>query len=126
MKSLPRFLVAGIALALLLMPLAILADQLPLPLEKKVPAGVTSVTYMNQTLRFTTAVPLVVKFEALSANQIRLTVRTYNSSSGGAQGSSSSTTSIYWEDWNNDVYDGPPPTGTWEGILYTESGFTEK
>jgi len=126
MKSLPRLLVAGIALAILVMPLAILADQLPLPLEKKVPAGVTSVTYMNQTLRFTTAVPLVIKFEALSDNQIRLTVRTYNASSGGAQGSSSSSMNIHWEDWNNDVYEGPPPTEPWEGILYTESGFTEK
>jgi hypothetical protein len=126
MKSLPRLLVAGIALAILLMPLAILADQLPLPLEKKVPAGVTTVDYMGQTLKFTTAVPLVVKFEALSDYQIRLTVRTYSGTSGGAQGSSAGSMNIFWEDWSNDVYDGPPPSEPWEGILNTESGFTEK
>jgi hypothetical protein len=127
MKALARLLVAGIAVALLVTPLAILADQLPAPLEKKLSPGVTTVDYAGQSLRFTTAVPLVVNFSAISETLIRRQVRSYGAA-GGGQGSAAANLNIYWENWDNDVYDGPapPPSAPWEGVLNSESGFTEK
>jgi hypothetical protein len=127
MKVVGRLLVVGFVLAAVLVPLMVVADQLPRPLEKKLTPGVTTVSYAGQDLRFTTPVPLIVKFDALSTTQIRLTVRAYGSvSGGGAEGAAGADVNIFWENWSNDVYTGPPPTEAWDAVLDTESGFTEK
>lgn len=127
MKVLARLLVAGVVLAALLTPLTILADQLPLPLQKKINPGVTTISYAGQDLRFTTAVPLVVRLEPLSTTRIKLTVSAYGAPAGGGHAAAPADLNIYWENWDSDVYTGPPPTSDdWEGVLNTESGFTEK
>jgi hypothetical protein len=126
MKAVTRLLVVSVVLATILVPLTLFADQLPIPLDKKLSPGVTDVTYAGQTLRFSTPVPLVIRFEPQTITQIKLTVRAYGSPAGGAQGVSGGQLSIYWQNWDTDVYSGPPPSADWEGILNTESGFTEK
>ena len=127
MKALPRLLVAGFALALFLAPQMIQADQLPLPLDKKLPAGVTTVNYAGQSLRFTTPVPLIISLSPISETRIRLTVRSYGGG-GASQGAVAANVTIYWENYNSDVYTGPAPPSSqpWEGTLNSESGFTEK
>jgi len=129
MKALPRILVAGIVLAVLLLPMVLVADQLPAPLEKKIAPGITTIAYAGQNLRFTTDVSLVISFDALSATRIKLTVKLYGtSSSGPSAASGGSDLNIYWENFSTDVYTGPAPSTTqpWEGVLNSESGFTEK
>lgn len=129
MKVVGRLLVAAIVVAVIVLPLTLLADQLPAPLEKKLPSGVTTVSYAGQNLRFTSPTPLVVRLEPVNATRIKLTVRAYGSTSdGGPAGSASALDlNIYWENWSNTVYNGPPPVSQdWEGVLNTESGFTEK
>ena len=130
MKGLPRIVVAGLLLAAVLLPLAALADQLPAPLEKKITPGITNIQYAGQDLRFTTSVSLIIRFDAVSATKIRLTVKTYGSSGTGGPSAASSTSelSIFWENFSTDVYVGTAPSTSesWEGVLNTESGFTEK
>ena len=126
MKVLMRLLVVVVVLAAVLAPLGASADRLPAPMEKKLSAGVHSISYAGQGLRFPPPVVLVVRLEPLSTNQIKLTVTGYGTSSG-AQGVSGLDMNIYWENFQNDVYNGPAPINTqWTGVLYTESGFTEK
>lgn len=127
MKALQRIVVASVVLAVLLAPLALLADQLPAPLEKKITPGVTTIAYAGQNLRFTTDVALVIRFDAMSATQIKLTVKAYGSTSPSAA-SGTTDLNIYWENFNTDIYTGPAPPSSqpWEGVLNSESGFTEK
>jgi hypothetical protein len=126
MKVLMRLLVVVVVLAAVLAPLGVSADRLPAPMEKKLSAGIHTINYAGQDLRFTTPVVLMVRLEPLSTNQIKLTVTGYGTSSG-AQGVSGVDMNIYWENFQSDVYDGPAPINTqWTGVLYTESGFTEK
>lgn len=125
MKAVTRLLVVGVVLATILLPLTVLAGQLPAPMEKKLTPGIHDITYAGQTLRFDSPVALVIKFDALSTSRIKLTVRTYGTPSP-AQGTSGGILSIFWENWGSDVYSGPPPSADWEGVLDTESGFTEK
>lgn len=127
MKVLARLLVVVVVAALLLTPLSVLADQIPMPLQKKIAPGVTTVNYAGQNLRFTTPIGLVVKFDPITETRIRLTVRAYGSASA-TQGGQVAVISIYWENWGSDVYTGSAPTASnpWEGVLNSESGFTEK
>jgi hypothetical protein len=131
MKVLARLIVAGFVLAAVLTPLTVLADGLPAPLEKKIQPGVTTVTYAGQDLRFTTDVPLFIRCFMLDETRLFLAVRAYGVPSlpGGVPPASSPQNEfqIYWENWSSEVHSGPPPVGEdWEGILNTESGFTEK
>ena len=83
--------------------------------------------YAGTSLRFTTAVPLPVSLLAVGEGGIRLTFRSHSSAQGsGAASSPGASVDIYWEDWNNFVYNGPAPTTPWEAILLTASGYTEK
>ena len=126
MKVFTRLLVVSVVLATVLMPLTALADGLPAPLDKKLTPGVHTISYAGQQLRFTTPVSLIVRFEPVSMVEIKLTVRGYGVPSG-AQGAAGAALNIFWENYYDDVYNGPPPMDDdWEGILNTESGFTEK
>ena len=45
------------------------------PMEKKLPAGESSVEYSGQTIRFNSSVPLFVRFDSLSPVRIQYKVR---------------------------------------------------
>jgi hypothetical protein len=111
----------------MLLPLTLQADRLPIPVTTKVRPGVSDVRYAAQTFRFTTPVALVVRFEPVTTTTIKMTVRAYSQSSSGSQAPLGTNLNIHWQDWGTDVYSGPPPyESAWEGLLNTESGFTEK
>lgn len=124
MKILPKAFLASVFVVLLLLPLVAESDQLPVPLEKTLLPGVTTLNYWGQTLRFTTDVPIRVSLLAIGEGRIRLQFSRYGSLEGGASGTSDVL--IQWENWDNEIYSGPAPDDPWSGILNTESGFTEK
>jgi len=129
MKAFSRVLTAGIVLALLVMPLAAIAGQMLVPMEKKIAAGTTVVDYAGQSLRFTTPIALVAKFDPVSDVNFRLTVHAYGTPPA-ASGSSSSGLEfeLFWEDFQKQVYNGPPPPSNdpFSEVFLSESGFTEK
>jgi hypothetical protein len=125
MKALSRLFLTGLILAALLAPFAAISGELAVPLETAVPPGQTTLYYAGQTLKFTTDVALKVSLSAPEPGKVKLVVK----ARGVPAGASSSNTKllIYWENWDNEIYDGPSPVGdAWSGILLTESGFTEK
>jgi len=113
-------------LALLAIPFAAVPQQLPAPVEESVAPGVSTIYYAGQTLRFTTDVPLKVFLSAVAPDRVFLKFRAPASYVPGGS-STSAVVEVYWENWSNEIYEGPPPTTPpWEGILLTEGGFTEK
>jgi len=129
MKSLPRLLLVSLAALLVLLPLAASADQIEYhrPAEHSLQPGTHTIAYGGELLRFTTSVTLSVRFENPAPNRIKLIVRT-RGTGGSGYGPEGTNLEIHWEDWDVTVYDGeaPPTSSGWEGILHTESGFTEK
>jgi hypothetical protein len=125
MKALSRLLLIGVILAAMIVPFTAISGELAAPLVTSVSPGQTTLHYAGQDLRFTTDVALKIELSAPEPGKIRLTVM----ARGVPPGSSSANTQIqiYWENWDNEIYEGPPPVGEpWSGILLTESGFTEK
>lgn len=105
------------------------ADQLPAPLEKDLFPGTTSLSYAGQNFVFKTSVPIHVSFVSKGFTLIELKFKVQTAAGGRGASSNSSPDdqiAIYWNEWGVDVYNGPPPIQEWEGILNTESGFTEK
>jgi hypothetical protein len=124
-----RTVVAALALVALLVPTIGLGDERPIPLEKKISAGTSTITYMGQTLRFTTAVPLLVKCDAESAQRFKMTVTLYPGTPlpNGPNTYASETLNIYWSNFGTDVYDGTiPVVEPWTGWLNTEGGFVDR
>jgi hypothetical protein len=122
--------VTGTILALMLVvalvsPGFLMAQQLPMPLQKTIYPGITTVEYASQTLVFTTSVTLLAKFQFVSANEIEVSIRTHTGGRAAAN-APGSMLRIYWQDEDLDIYDGEPPDDEWTGILLTEGGFTEK
>jgi hypothetical protein len=126
MKAVSRVLTAGLVLVLLAAPLAVMGEQMLIPVEKKIPAGIQVVQYGGQTLRFTTPIALVAKFEPVSDVNFRLTVHVYGNP--GPSASSGEFFELVWEDYQKEVYNGPPPPtdDPFSEIFLSESGFTEK
>jgi len=126
MKAVSRVLTAGLVLVLLAMPLAVMSEQMLVPMEKKIPAGTTVVNYAGQSLRFTSPVSLVAKFQPISDVNFRLTVHVYGEPAPNA--SSGEFFELVWEDYQKEVYNGPPPppSDPFSEIFLSESGFTEK
>lgn len=125
MKALSRLLLIGVILAALIVPFTAISGELAAPIETSVPPGVTTLHYAGQDLKFTTDVALKIELSAPEPGKIQLIVK----ARGVPPGASSANTEvqIYWENWDNEIYAGPPPVGEpWSGILLTESGFTEK
>jgi len=102
-----------------------MAQQLPAPKTEAVFPGVTSVLYAGETFVFTTTVKLSAKFEWIGGNQIRIQVRTSSTPRQGMELAPGQALRIYWEDEDETLYDGTPPS-EWSGIVLTEGGFTEK
>ena len=125
MKALPRVLFASLLACLLIFPALAVSDQLPTPLDKTVLPGTTTIHYAGLNLRFTTDVPLRVKLMPLSTTEVGITVRTHGSVPVNPV-SGNDSVEIFWEDFNESIYDGPPMIGEWGGIINSESGFTEK
>ncbi|UCG50654.1 MAG: hypothetical protein JSW58_10630 [Candidatus Latescibacterota bacterium] len=125
MRVFPRILLAFVLAVVLASPGALMAQQLPLPMQKAIPQGITTVEYAQQTLVFTTSVPLIANFQFISENEIEVRVRTRSS---GQQGGNApgNILRIWWEEGDEFIYDGEPPEEEWSGILLTEGGFTEK
>lgn len=126
MKTFSTILAASLLLTVVLLPIGAHGDQLPAPMVKKIPAGTTVVQYYGQALRFTTQDPLRLQFDPLSPETFRLTVRVMGGGSG--PGAGYNVLDIFWTDFGTTVYNGPPPPSNepWQGVLNTESGFTEK
>jgi len=127
-RLLPR--IGALALGLLLLFGAVSAsgDSLPLPIEKKVPAGESVVFYAGQTLQFNTSVPLLLKLEPLTLTRIKLKVKVHPGYPipNGPAATAENTLIIYWVNFSTDVYDGGAPAETIEGILDTEGGFVDR
>ncbi len=123
-----RTVLAALALIALLVPTVGLGDQLPVPLEKKITAGTTNVTYLGQTLRFTTSVPLLVKCDAESSTRFKMTVTLYPGTPlpNGPNTYAAENLYIYWSNFGTDVYNGGIPSGELTTWLNTEGGFVDR
>jgi hypothetical protein len=128
MKLLRTALMALAVLALLV-PTYGLGDEMALPLEKKIPAGTTTLSYLGQSLRITTPVPLLVKCDAVSSTRFRMTVSLYPGTPlpNGPTTYAAETLTIHWSNFGTDVYNGSVPTGEpWTSWLNTEGGFVDR
>ena len=120
--------VFALGLVVLLCAVSAFGDGIQMPLEKKLPAGESSVEYASQTFRFTTSVPLFVRFDSLGPTKIQYKVRVqsgYPIPSGPA-GTTENTVAIQWVNVGTELYNGGAPSGWVEGILDTEGGFVDR
>lgn len=128
MSRMRAILALALVALVVLAPVAPSADQLPLPLEKKVVAGTTTIEYAGQHIRFTTPVPLLVRLEPVTSTRIRLRFHAYPGTPTSAYASPATTLQVYWEDFGNEIYAGsvPPETDPWDGLMLTEGGFIDR
>jgi hypothetical protein len=129
MKLLRRIVLAVFLVLIPVLPALSFGDELLAPLEKKVPAGTSTISYGGQTLRFTTSVALLVKCDPELTNKIRVTVSLYPGTPlpKGPGTAAIETLSIYWVNFGTDVYDGGiPDVEPWVGTLNTEGGFVDR
>ena len=129
MRRLTGAIIVGLLVALLAVPVGLFAQQLPVPVEKSVFPGTTTLQYAGQTFVFTSSVQLRVSFKANTDKEIEITVRAAASRSTDPYSSTGSQTEqlvINWKNFNEDIYNGNPPTQPWTGVLNTEGGWTEK
>jgi hypothetical protein len=101
---------------------------MPAPLEKTIFPGQSTILYAGQTLKFTTDVPLKLSLVPMGPDKILMKFKAHPGYTGdGSAAPLSTNVFVFWDNWNNEIYNGPPPMGeAWEGLLNTESGFTEK
>lgn len=120
--------VLALGLAILLSAFSAFGDSLPLPVEKKIPAGETTIEYVGQSLRFTTSVPLLVRLGPIGLTRIQYQVKVQPGYSvpNGPVGSSENNLEIFWVNIGADVYQGGLPSGSIEGTLNTEGGFVDR
>jgi hypothetical protein len=125
-RFLPRISLFALALALWFGAAG--GEDLPLPIEKRLSVGESTIAYGGQTLRFTTSVPLIVQLDAPSATIIHFRVKVQPGTPlpSGPAGSADNTVKIYWVNFSTDVYEGGAPSGTIEGDLNTEGGFVDR
>jgi hypothetical protein len=127
MRPVSKYLLALLLVVTLVTPGILIAQQLPVPKTVAVFPGVTDVDYAGQTFIITTPVKLSVKFETISWTEIRITVKTGPSHrSGPSPAPTQQILQIYWEDGDEIIYEGEPPSEEWIGIVLSEGGFTEK
>jgi len=128
MKTLARVLMVGVILSMLLLVYGASAQQTARPVDLKIQAGVPqTINYAGQVLRFASPIGLAVRLEPYNEINIKITIRPVADGSGGPQTViNEDPLHIYWENFGTDVYLAEPPSAVWTGIMYTESGFTEK
>jgi hypothetical protein len=120
--------VLALGLALLLCAVSAFGQGMQVPMEKKLPAGESSVEYSGQTFRFNSSVPLFVRFDSLSpvTVQYKVRVQTGYAIPSAPAGTTENTLAIYWVNVGTDLYNGGLPSGWIEGILNTEGGFVDR
>jgi len=115
----------AIALLLVVAPIPSQGDRIPVPVTEAVFPPSARLMYAGESFVFNTTVKLSVTFEFRLPNEIHLKVRV-----GVPLQTLSSTVvqnvQIYWEEGNEDLYNGIPPEGEWTGVILTEGGMTEK
>ena len=120
--------VLALGLVVLLCAVSAFGDGIQMPLEKKILAGESSVEYAGQTFRFTTSVPLFVRFDSVGPTKVQYKVRVqvgYPLPSAPA-GTAENTVAIQWVNVGEELYNGGAPSGWVEGILDTEGGFVDR
>ena len=126
MKFWTRAISALLIIAFLTAPSLLASQQLAAPFDRSVYPGVTTIQYANQTLVFTTAVPLRVKLRVVSPGHIQLRFKAQASRQPqGMGGASSGQTVVFWEQIGENVFNGTAPEG-WTDIPLSEGGWTEK
>lgn len=118
-----------LAVLALLLPSLGLGGEMPIPLEKKIVPGTTTIAYAGQTFRFTTSVSLLLKCDPESPTRFKMTVQLYPGTplTNGPQTFATETINIYWSEYGTDVYSGGVPvTEPWTGWLNTEGGFVDR
>ena len=126
MRPVTRSLLALLLVATLVIPGVLVAQQLPVPKTVAVFPGVMDVDYAEQTFVITSPVKLSIKFETISWTEIRITIKTGPSHRMGVSAAPGQTLKIYWEEGDEVIFEGDPPSEEWTGIVLTEGGFTEK
>lgn len=124
-----RTTLLALAVLALVVPSIGFGGEMPVPLEKKVLAGTTTINYAGQTLRFTSSVTLLVKCEPESPTRFKMTVVLYPGTPPppGVQTFVAETIHIYWSNVGTDVYSGGVPVAEpWTGWLNTEGGFVDR
>ncbi len=121
-----KVLSALLLVALLVPPVAAAVNQIAAPLERNVSPGVTTITYSNQTLVFTTAVPLRIKLRVTSPGHIELQFKAQETrKTGRGQTSAPGQTIVFWDQAGDDIFN-DAAGGSWVTIPLTEGGWTEK
>jgi hypothetical protein len=118
MKRFSRVLLLtlGLAISLGSLPAASVAQEIPL---EKSSTGFFTVEYAGQHFRINSTVPIKVRFEFVTTYQVKLTFVSETGLAGRV--------SIYWVEFQTNIYSGPIPTGEpWEGTLNTEGGFVDR
>ena len=122
-----RFVLASLALVLLL-PLAApcFGQALPAPKTEAIFPGVTRINYAGQVFVFTTTVRLSATFLSVGFDRIQIQVKTNYTLAEGMSLAPGQMVRIYWEEGDENLYDGDPPENGWMGLVLTEGGLTEK
>jgi hypothetical protein len=127
-RLLPRIGLIAFGLALLLSAALAFGEGLPLPVEKKIPAGEATIDYAGQLLRFTTSAPLTVKLWATPDYVVHYAVKVQPGYPipQGPQGTAENNLRIYFINGGSELYDGGVPPGTLEGSFNSEGGFVDR
>jgi hypothetical protein len=128
MKLSFRAISALLLVAFLATPFVAAADQIAAPLERSVMPGVTTITYANQTLVFTTATPLRVQLKVVSPGHISLRFKAQQArvpAGGESALVVGGQTVIFWEQAGAELFNGEA-SNTWTDVPLTEGGWTEK
>jgi hypothetical protein len=118
----------ALGLSLLLSAALAFGEGLPLPIEKKIPAGEVTIDYAGQVLRFTTSAPLVVKLYASPDLVVHYAVKVqpgYPIPQDPAP-SAENNLRILFINTGEELYNGGVPTGTLEGAFNSEGGFVDR
>jgi hypothetical protein len=127
MRIVPRVLLVFLLVIAVLLPTTALSDQLPFKLERAIYPGRTNISYVGQNFVFDTTETIYITIISLSDNKIKLSVKVVTPHDPqGNQTQSERMLCIDWVNWDDQLYNGPPPGGPWGIILDTESGYTEK
>jgi hypothetical protein len=122
-----RAISALLIIAFLTVPSLVASEQLTVPMERSVYPGVTTIQYANQTLVFTTAVPLKVRLRVATAGHVELSFKRAASrdQGRGMAGAATGPTVIFWEEAAENVFSGFAQEN-WTDVPLGEGGWTEK
>jgi hypothetical protein len=121
-----RTIFVALALLAFMIPTFAGAGEMPLPLEKKITAGTSTLNYAGQTLRITTPVALLVKCDPETPTRFKMTVVIYPGTPF-PKGTNVDIVEIFWTNYSTTVYNGDVPViEPFTGWLNTEGGFVDR